>query len=64
MNLDYKMRATLQERHLSKCMNPVLYLITNKRYRHAFAAVSAWSRDNVQNKTQVNVIEVPNINQI
>ena len=49
---------------LNACMNPVLYLITNKRYRHAFATVFTWSRDNVQNRTEVNTIEMPNINQI
>ena len=48
---------------LNACMNPVLYLITNMRYRHAFTTVFTWSRNNVQNKTEVNTIEMSNINQ-
>ena len=49
---------------LNACMNPVLYLITNKRYRHAFVTVFTWSKYYSQNKTEVNAIEMPNINQI
>ena len=29
---------------LNACLNPVLYLITNKRYRHTFKAAFTWSR--------------------
>ena len=47
---------------LNACMNPVLYLITNKRYRHVFLEVMTWSRKSSHLKTETNVIELPNIN--
>ena len=46
---------------LNACMNPVLYLITNRRYRHAFVTVF---RRNVQNETGINSITLPNINRV
>ena len=51
---------------LNASLNPVLYLITNKRYRHAFIAVFTWSRKEKQNQNQnqtiINSIKLSNIN--
>ena len=49
---------------LNACMNPVLYLITNERYRHAFVKVFNWSRNNSKSRTEVNTIELTNVNRI
>ena len=50
---------------LNACMNPVLYLITNRRYRNAFVAVfgrSWWTKN--QDRTKMNTIELSNVNRI
>ena len=49
---------------LNASINPVLYLITNKRYRHAFVTVFTWSTNNRQSEHGVNCIELPNIQRI
>ena len=49
---------------LDACMNPILYLITNKRYRHAFVIVFTWSSGHRQTKNEVNNIKLHNINQM
>ena len=46
---------------LNACMNPVLYLITNRRYRHAFVTVFI---RNIQHETGVNSINLPNISRV
>ena len=49
---------------LNASMNPVLYLITNKKYRHEFITIFTWSRNNSQHETGVNTIELSKINRI
>ena len=49
---------------LNACMNPILYLITNRRYRNAFVTVFTWSRNNSQGRTEVNTIKLFNISRI
>ena len=50
---------------VNACMNPVLYLITNKRYRHAFkTAVFTWSNRHRETEIAVNSINLQNINRI
>ena len=48
---------------VNACINPIIYLITNTRYSHSFVKVFTWSRNNSQNKTEVNTIKLSNINQ-
>ena len=47
---------------LNASSNPVLYLITNKRFRHAFVTVFTRSRMNSETQIEVNSIKLPNIN--
>ena len=49
---------------LNASMNPVLYLITNQRYRHAFKTVFTRSRMNIDTTVGVNSIALSNINKI
>ena len=49
---------------LNASLNPVLYLVTNTRYRHALKAVFTLSRMNSETPIGVNSIQLPNMNRV